>query len=297
MDEIRVFVKVAEAGSFSTAARRLGMPKTTVSAKVAGLERRLGVRLIQRTTRKLRMTEAGERYFRHCAIAIREVELGEAALQSAMGKPSGVIKVTVPVDLGHALLPRIAHAYAVQYPDVSLELILTNRTVDLVEEGVDLAIRSGAALTDSSLIARRFFETCGHLWASPKYLRSFGNPAHPRDLAEAAFVGHSRYKSVVLTSGQSDFEVEMNGRVHSDDFEMIKAVTILGGGIGLLPDYLVGDAVATGALVRVLPQWQPKQPKGASFYFVYAGRRYALPKVEGFIKTALELVQPYDVRD
>ena len=164
MDEILVFVKVVEGGSFSAAARRLGMPKTTVSAKVAGLERRLGVNLIQRTTRKLRMTEAGEQYFHHCAIAIREVELGEAALQSAKGKPSGVLKITAPVDLGHTILPRIARAYAAKYPDVSLELIVTNRTVDLVGEGVDLAIRSETVLKDSSLIARRFFEPRNRSW-------------------------------------------------------------------------------------------------------------------------------------
>ena len=108
MDAISVFVKVVEAGNFSLAARRLGMPKTTVSAKVAGLERRLGVRLIQRTTRRLRMTEAGEKYFSHCAIAIREVELGEAALHSTKGKPYGTLKVTASVDLGQAVLPRIA---------------------------------------------------------------------------------------------------------------------------------------------------------------------------------------------
>ena len=169
MDAITVFVKVVEAGSFSVAARRLvGMPKTTVSAKVAGLEKRLGVQLIQRTTRKLRMTEAGETYFHHCAIAIREVELGEAALQSAKKEPSGVLKVTASVELGHALLPRLARAYAAKYPDVSLELIITNRIVDLVGEGVDLAIRWALALKDSSLIARRFFETRSNLWASPK---------------------------------------------------------------------------------------------------------------------------------
>src|SRR5215510_7139877 len=141
VDAIAVFVKVVESASFSAAARRLGLPKTTVSAKVAGLERRLGMRLMQRTTRKLRMTDAGERYFHHCAIATREIELGEAALQSAKGKPYGVLKVTAPVDLGHAVLPRIARAYAAKYPDVSLQLIITSRTVDLVDEGVDLAIR------------------------------------------------------------------------------------------------------------------------------------------------------------
>lgn len=285
MDAVAVFVKVVEAGSFSAAARRLAMPKTTVSAKVAGLEKRLGVRLIQRTTRKLRMTEAGEKYFHHCAIAIREVELGEAALQSAKGKPYGVLKVTAPVDLGHVLLPRIAHAYAVKYPDVSLELILTNRTVDLVEEGVDLAIRSATVMKDSSLIARRFFEARSNLWASPKYLKGFGKPAHPRDLTKAAFVARSVQKSVILTNGTSDFEVQLNGRVHTDDFEAIKALSMLGEGIAWLPDFLATDAVEAGTLVRVLSQWEPKQR--GTFYFVYAGHRYALPKVEGFIQTAL----------
>jgi DNA-binding transcriptional LysR family regulator len=291
VDAAFVFVKVVEAGAFSAAARRLGMPKTTVSAKVAGLEKRLGVRLIERTTRKLRMTEAGEKYFHHCAIAMREVELAEAALQSAKGKPYGVLKVTAPVDLGHALLPRIARAYAAKYPDVSVELIVTNRTVDLVEEGVDLAIRWAGALKDSSLIARRFFETRSNLWASPKYMQEFGKPTHPRDLANAAFVIHPLQKgSVILTNGKSDFEVQMNGRFHADDVEAIKALIVLGEGIAWLPDFLAEDAVEAGKLVRVLSQWRPKQQARGTCYFVYAGHRYALPKVEGFIQTALGLI-------
>jgi DNA-binding transcriptional LysR family regulator len=291
MDAIAVFVKVVEAGSFSVAARRLGMPKTTVSAKVAGLERRLGVRLIQRTTRKLRMTEAGERYFHHCAIAIREVELGEAALQSTKGRPYGVLKVTASVDLGHALLPRIARAYAAKYPDVSLELILTNRVVDLVEEGVDLAIRWAGALQDSSLIARRFIETRSDLWSSPKYMKGFGKLTHPRHLANAAFVTHPLQKgSVLLTNGKSNFEVQMKGRVHADDLQVIKDLIVLGEGIAWLPDYLTADAAEAGKLVRVLSQWRPKLQQRGICYFVYAGRQYALPKVESFMQTALELV-------
>ena len=291
MDAIAVFVKVVEAGSFSIAARRLGMPKTTVSAKVAGLEKRLGVRLIQRTTRKLRMTEAGETYFRHCAIAIREVELGEEALQSRKGKPYGVLKVTAPVDLGHTLLPPIARAYAAKYPDVSLELILTNRVVDLVEEGVDIAIRFAGALKDSSLIARRFIETRSDLWASPKYMKGLAKPTHPRDLANAAFVTYPFQKgSVLLTNGKSDFEVQMKGQVHADDVELIKALIVMGQGIAWLPNYLTSDAAEAGKLVRVLSQWRPKQQQRGTLYFVYAGRQYALPKVESFIQTALELV-------
>ena len=288
-DAIAVFVKVVEAGSFSTAARRLGIPKTTVSAKVAGLEKRLGVRLIQRTTRKLRMTEAGEKYFHHCAIATREVELGEAALQSAKEKPYGVLKVTAPVDFGRAVLPRIVRAYTAKYPDVSVELIVTNRIVDAVEEGVDLAIRWAGSLKDSSLIARRFIETRSNLWASPKYMKALGNPTHPRDLDNAAFVAHPALKTVILTNGKSDFELQLSGRVSSDDLEVITALIVLGQGIAWLPDFLVGDAVEAGKLVPVLSQWRPKKQQLWTYYFVYAGRRYALPKVEGFIQTALEL--------
>jgi DNA-binding transcriptional LysR family regulator len=289
LDAIAAFVKVVEAGSFSAAARRLGMPKTTVSAKVAGLEKRLGVRLIQRTTRKLRMTEAGETYFHHCAVATREVELGEAALQSAKGKPHGVLKVTAPVDLGRALLPRIVRAYTAKYPDVSVELTITNRVVDVVEEGIDLAVRWAGALKDSSLIARRFIETRSDLWASPKYMRELGNPAHPRDLVDAAFLAHPVLKAVTLTNGKSEFELELNGRVYSDDLEVITALIVMGEGIAWLPDFLVGDAVQAGKLVRVLSQWRPKQRQLWTYHFVHAGRRYAVPKVEGFIQTALEL--------
>src|SRR5215475_3683998 len=226
MDAITVFVKVVEAGSFSAAARRPGVPKTTVSAKVAGLERRLGVRLIQRTTRKLRMTEAGEKYFYHCAIAIREVELGEAALQSTKGKPYGVLKVTAPVHLGHAVLPRIARAYAAKYPDVSLEFVVTNRVVDLVEEGVDLAIRWAGSLKDSSLIARRFIETKSNLWASPTYMKQLGKPTHPRDLANATFLAHPVLKTVMLTNGKSDFELQLNARFRANDLEVITALIL-----------------------------------------------------------------------
>jgi DNA-binding transcriptional LysR family regulator len=287
MDAISVFVKVVEAGSFSVAARHLDMPKTTVSAKVAGLEKRLGVRLIQRTTRKLRMTEAGETYFRHCAIAIREVERGEAALQAAKGKPSGVLKVTAPVDLAHTVLPRIARAYVAKYPDVSLELIVTNQIVDLMDEGIDLAIRWAMSLKDSSLIARRFFQSRSNLWASPKYMRGFGKPTHPRDLADAVFVTRPVQKSVILTNGKSDFEIQRNGRIGANDIETIKALIVAGEGIAWLPDYLTADEAEAGKLVRVLSQWYPKQQQLGTCYFVYAGRQYALPKVESFIQTAL----------
>lgn len=287
LDAIAVFVRVVEAGSFSAAARRLGAPKATVSAKVARLEKQLGVSLIQRTTRKLRVTEAGTEYFRHCAEAIREVELAEAALQSASGKPSGVLKVTAPADLGHTLLPRIVHAFAAKYPDVSVELLVTNRIVDLLGEGIDLAIRPSQALKDSSLIAQRFFEMGSNLWASPHYLRGLGTLDHPRDLKRATVLGFLPRASMVLTNGKSDVEVALTGRIRADDFETIRALLLLREGIAWLPDFLAEESAREGTLVRVLPQWRPKE-RGA-FYFVYAGRKYALPKVQAFIQTASAL--------
>jgi DNA-binding transcriptional LysR family regulator len=138
------------------------------------------------------------------------------------------------------------------------------------------------------LAPRRFVEVRSNLWASPKYLKRFGKPAHPRDLKNAVFVSHPAFTSVMLTNGKSDFEVQTNGRIRVDDFEAIKALILLGEGIAWLPDHLIEDAAQTGTVVRVLPQWQPKQRE--LFYFVYASRRYALPKVEQFIQTALELV-------
>jgi DNA-binding transcriptional LysR family regulator len=289
LDAIAVFVKVVEAGSFSGAARLLKMPKTTVSAKVAALEKRLGAILIQRTTRKLYVTEAGEQYFRHCANAVREIELGEAALLASQNAPTGVLKVTAPIDLGHSLLPRIVHAYLEKYPGTSVELVLASRIVDLVGEGVDLAIRAGR-LEDSSLIAKPFMPITIALWASPAYLASAGTPAHPRDLARHRLVALSSMRTTHLTNGKASVPVAIASRVITDDFEAVKAMVVAGEGIGWLPDFIVTDS----SLIPVLPSWTTEDVGG--FSFVYPGKKYASPKVQAFIAIALTLCQiPHSV--
>jgi DNA-binding transcriptional LysR family regulator len=287
LDAIAVFVKVVETGSFSGAARLLKMPKTTVSAKVAALEKRLGVILIHRTTRKLFVTEAGEQYFHHCANAVREIELGESALQYSQGVPSGLLKVTAPVDFGHTLLPKIVHAYLEKYPGTSVELLLVNRTVDLVGEGVDLAIRAGR-LKDSSLIAKRFFAIETNLWAAPAYLAEAGTPRQPSDLARHRLLALSSMTSTTLGKGKQSVAIAINSRVLTDDFEVVKAMIMLGAGIGWLPDFHITDAQAAGTLVQVLPEWKTEVAGG--FNFVYPGSRYASPKVQAFIATAVELM-------
>ncbi len=286
-DAIPVFVKVVEAGSFSAAARLLNMPKTTVSARIAALEKRLELKLIQRTTRKLHVTEAGMKYFRHCSNAIHEIELGEAALQSAQSEPTGLLRVPAPVDIGHLVLPRITRAYLATYPGTSVELLVSNRFVDLIGEGFDLAIRAGT-LKDSSLIAKRFFAVEASLWASPGYLRQLGNVAHPRSLAKAAFIRFKAINTLRLTNGKSAVEVPMAGRIVADDLETIKALAVLDEGIAYLPPFLVADAVLAGSLVAVLPRWKSQSMGGMSF--VYAGRKYTAPKVQAFIQLAQQLV-------
>lgn len=286
-DAIAVFVKVVEAGSFSEAARLLKCPRTTVSAKVAALEKRLAVRLIERTTRRLRVTDAGLEYFQHCASALREVAMGESKLSARQAQPSGVLKLTAPVDLGRLILPQITQMYLQRYPDIGVEMTLTNRVLDLVREGIDLAIRPGG-LQDSSLVARRFFADDLRLWAAPAYLDRAGRPRRPQDLDGHRLVGHTALRRARLSDGQASLPVTIDGRVRLDDFDTLKAMLILGAGIGWLPDCLAENASAAGTLETVLPGW--KAEAASQVYFVYPGRRYAPRKVQAFIETALDVV-------
>jgi DNA-binding transcriptional LysR family regulator len=286
-DAIAVFVKVVEAGSFAEAARLMKLPKTTVSAKVAALEKRLGTRLIQRTTRALRVTDAGQEFFHHCSNALRQIALGESAVVSRQTRPSGVLRLTAPVGLGRMFLPEITHAYLNAYPDMGVEMLITNRVLDLVQEGVDLAIRPGH-LRDSSLVARRFFDVALTLWAAPAYLERAGRPGRPQDLPRHCLLGHTLFKSATLSDGRASVEVTLDGRVRSDDFDTLKDMLILGGGIGWLPDCMALDAAAAGTLVPVLPGW--KSGLATRIYFVYPGRRYPAPKVQAFIETALATI-------
>ena len=289
LDAIAVFVKVVEAGSFSGAARLLAMPKTTVSAKVAALEKRLGATLIQRTTRKLHITDAGAQYFGHCVKAVREIELGEAALVSTKAAPSGLLRITAPVDLVHTVLPRITLAYLQAYPGTRVELLPSNRVFDLLGEGIDLAIRVGAR-KDSTLITRRFLNLRMCLWATPSYLAKAPRVRRPADLARHPLYGHAAMKATYMSKGTAREQLQVESRLVSEDFETIKAMVLLGEGIGWMPDFLAADAVAAGTLLPVLPEWTTRS--AGDFFFVYPGSRYTSPKVQAFMRLAIEMANP-----
>jgi len=284
LDGIEVFVKVVEAGSFSQAAKLLGMPNSTVSAKVSALEKRLGVMLLQRTTRKLRATPAGETYFQQCVQALGQLQAAESELTSAQSEPRGLLRVTAPADIGHTLLATLVRGFLQQYPKTEVELLVTNRVLDLIAEGVDLAIRAGE-LADSMLIAKRFTVGNTGLWASPAYLKKRGMPSHPRDLAPQECLRFSLFKTnrLELTNGKDSVRLVPAGRLRADDFEALKAFALLGEGIVYLPSFMCAEEVKQSRLHRVLPDWH-----GAAtiFSLVYPAQRFVSPKVRAFITVA-----------
>ena len=281
LDGIEIFVKVVQAGSFSRAARLLGVPNTTVSAKVARLEKRLGVTLIQRTTRKLHITPAGRAYFERCVPALEAIENAEAQMTLAAPEPAGVLRITAPGDVAHGLLPPIVSRFLERYPRAKVEIMVANRVVDLVAEGVHLAIRA-ARLADSTLVARNFMPFSGGLWASAAYLKRKGTPHSPQDLAQhdGLLFARSFGQPPRLNDGRAKSELEFQARIAADDLETLRTFALRGKGIATLTDYLGREA----GLVQVLPGWSWM---AGALSFVYPGQRFVPANVRAFIDTAL----------
>jgi DNA-binding transcriptional LysR family regulator len=257
MNEVLIFARVVEAGSFTAAGRALDLPKSTVSRKVAALEERLGVRLLERSTRRLRMTEAGKVLFeraRRISLALNEAEAAVAELQA---EPKGTLRLTAPVDFGQAWLAPIIASFNAAYPDVRVDIELTGRVVDMLAEGFDVALRAGT-LVDSSLVARRLGTTRLGLYCGPGYLARRGAPATPEELVDhdvILFRGPRFDARWVLTSADQRREIKVDSRVSANDFIMVRGLATANMGIALLPDVVGAVEVAAGTLVPVLPQW------------------------------------------
>jgi DNA-binding transcriptional LysR family regulator len=288
-DGIAIFVKVVQAGSFSQAARILRIPNSTVSAKVSALEKKLGVTLLQRTTRKLRVTQAGEAYFGRCVQALEHLQAAENEIATAKRNPQGLLRITASVAVGHSLLPALIPSFLKEYPEIEIELLINNRVLNLVAEGVDLAIRTGK-LEDSGLIARKFVPGHFALWATPSYLQKYSTPARPEELSkhECLTSSRSRGKPLELSNGKETATIPVFGRVAADDLETVKRFTVLGQGIGLLPNLICEEEVRQGKIVNVLPQWRGRS---AALYFVYPAQRFVSPKVHAFISVAEQIVR------
>jgi DNA-binding transcriptional LysR family regulator len=256
-----VLVRVVQAGSFRAAAQSLGMPKTTVSRKVSELEAQLGVRLLQRTTRRLSLTEAGLAFAEEAEVAIARLEAAQDAVAELQREPRGRLRVTTAVTIGELFLAPVLAEFLQAFPAVDVLLQLTDRPVDLVAERFDVAIRAGE-LSESSLIARRIGSSTYRVVASPDYLSRHGTPQRPADLSSHACLRFTRSGMEVRPSwpfgaGARRMEVPVGGRLVSDDFVVLRTAAEQGLGIARLPGLLVHEAIQAGRLVALLDDQAP----------------------------------------
>ncbi len=258
LNALVVFAKVADAGSFSEAARRLGMPVSTVSRKIADLENALGVRLLERSTRSLRLTDIGAELLVEAQRGVEVTDAVKAIVSNQLAEVRGLLRISAPPSLGDSLLAPILTAFAAAYPGVRVHVLVTDRFVDHISDGIDLAFRVGE-LEDSSLIAKAILSYRRQLVASPGYLRDNPAPKHPQDLAGHALLAFSFWPdqhSWTLTKGKSSEQLRFTPRLAMNDYAGLAAALVAGGGIGDLPPIVRPDLLHSGALVEVLPDWQ-----------------------------------------
>ena len=289
LNEIAVFTRVVQAGSFTAAARALGMPKSTVSRKVAELEERLDARLLQRTTRKLSLTDAGRTYFDYGVRIVNELEEAERAVGSLQDTPRGRLRVTAL--LNAAWLGEIVADYMKRYPEVQLELLCTGRQVDLIEERFDLGIRAGA-LADSSLVARSLGSVTWFLVATPAYLKKRRRPQAPADLAQhdcLLFGAGSTTLQLRLQRDAESAQLAIAAHLLVSDMDIVHAAASAGIGIALLPAFRCVDDLRAHRFERVLRDWAaPATPVHA----VYPTARHLSAKVKTFVEHLQKRMTP-----
>jgi DNA-binding transcriptional LysR family regulator len=288
LNDIVVFARVVEAGSFTAAARLLAMPKTTVSRRVAALEHELGVRLLQRTTRSLNLTDAGRLYYEQSSQALRTIEEANLRLAEARAEPSGTIRVSAPVGFGHFLTAAVVDFLAM-YPKAKVELRLTDDKLNLVEDGIDLAFRTGV-LQDSTLIARKLGSAHRLLCASPDYLARHGVPERLADLThhQCVIAGSSTSGAHWLLEGPHGQEtVTVAGRFAANEMQVVAAAAAAGFGIAQLPHAMAATLINERRLQHVLKDYAT--PAGG-LYVLYPSSRHLSPSVKAFIELAAERI-------
>jgi DNA-binding transcriptional LysR family regulator len=289
LDAVAVFVKVVQAGSFSRAAEQLGMPNSTVSAHVSRLEERLGVTLLQRTTRSLRLTEAGENYFRLTSQAVDEIASAEAQLGAAQSEPQGYLRITAPADMATDWFSQAIAEFRKTYPKVDIEFVFSDQVLDMLAERIDVAFRA-SHLRDSRLIARRAGLSSWMLFASPSYLRQAGTPAHPRKLRHHSLLQFTRLgrEHWRLSRGSTVVTIPLPHNVLANDATVVRRLALAGNGIALLPIHMCREDVREGGLVRVLPEWAGKT---YPVHVIYVRQKFVPAKVRAFVDYAANSLQ------
>ena len=286
LNHLNTFVKVVQTGSFTRAADQMHSQKAHVSRVISQLEADLGVRLLERTTRSLSLTEVGREFFERALGILAAAEDARRAVQQAQGEPRGTLRLTCGVEFGMLAVNGWVRDYLIRHPGVNVDLEMTGRVVDIVHEGFDLAVRVGP-LADSTLAARKLGDLHYGLFAAPAYLLRHPLPATPQNLAQHALIrfSGSRQRLVwTFTRGNESQRIEPIPRLNANNSFTVRDATIDGLGIGQLPWVLAAPSVAAGTLFPVLSDWQlPSAPVHA----VFASARYLTPKVRSFIDHAV----------
>lgn len=288
---METFVRVVEAGSFVAAAERFGISPAVVSRHVQDLEERLGTRLLNRTTRRIGLTEPGAAYYERCLQVLRDIEEMDLSVASEVQHPRGVLRVNAPVVFGTRHLSRFLAEYEQRYPEVAIELNLTDRFIDLVEEGADLAVRIGR-LTDSALVARRLCPVRIVLCASPQYLKRYGTPRTPADLTQHNCLGYTYTRAGAewdFTGPDGEVVMPIRGSLRANHGEVLHQAAIDGVGIVLEPTFIAGEALTAGLLRPLLPDY-PTAELGA--YAVFLSRKFLSAKVRTFVDFLAEKFGP-----
>jgi DNA-binding transcriptional LysR family regulator len=284
LNDLYYFSIVVEKGGFAAAGRALDIPKSRLSRRIAQLEERLGVRLLQRSTRRFAVTEVGQRFYRHCQSVIAEAQAAEEAVAELTTEPRGLVRISCPISFTQNVMTTILPEFAAKYPQVRLLILSTNRRVDLINEGVDIAVRVRFKLdTDGDLVLRTFGRSGQFLVASPAYLDTRGRPDHPQDLARLDTLSIAEQETQTWELSGPDGQVhrvEHQPRLMCGDFPMMVQAAVSGLGIALLPESVCARAVAAGELEILLKGWT--LPEGI-VHCVFPSRRGVLPAVRALI--------------
>ena len=278
---MQLFVRIVESGSFSAVARELGMIQPTVSKQMTALEEKLGVRLLNRTTRRLSMTDAGREYYERCQRILDEVQEMETEVAGLQNRPSGTLRINTPVAFGNVHMLPLTLAFRRKYPGLAIDLSLDDRYVDLVQEGIDIAIRFGE-LGDSQLVARHVGSSASVCVASPAYLSAHGTPGTPSELREHECITYS-----YLFSNEWPFDgpdgpqsIKVHGDFRANSGMTIRSAALEGAGIASVPAFLIREDIETGRLVQLLSQFAPAPIRISA---VYPSARLLSRKVKLFV--------------
>ncbi len=285
LNDLYYFVQVVDHSGFASAGRALGMPKSKLSRRVALLEERLGVRLLLRSTRKFAVTEVGQTYYQHCKAMLVEAEAAQLSIDAVQAQPRGVVRISCPITLLHELVGTMLTDFMVMHTDVTVQLEATNRKVDVIGEGLDLAIRVRTLpLDDSELSVRMLAEHAQILVASPILMARLGLPSNPHDLANwpSLWLGSPEQQFVwrLEHADQGPEHVAHNPRLVTTDMVALRGAALAGLGVVQLPMLMAHTHIANGTLVNVLPDWGPRKE---AVHAVFASRRGMLPAVRALI--------------